>query len=124
MSKSLARARSIQQLRKLNFDPMEKLVKVYGELESEVEKQHEIRSGNRVELTHTGRPRAYRPEVHHALYDKMINIGNNLLRYGYARLPETTVLEEVAPAPLTINLTKKDENGKEVYTINSESSDE
>jgi hypothetical protein len=114
MSKSLARARSISQLRKLGFDPMEKLVKVYAELEKEVDRQHQIRDGSLVELTGTGRPRAYRAEVHHALYDKMINIGNNLMRYGYARIPETSVLEETSGNPLVINLTKKGD----VYTIN------
>ena len=101
--------RSIAKLDNLRFDPIERLVRQYEELEYEVERQKLIRDGNIVEVTATGKPKAYRPEVHHALYDKMIKIGESLLRYKYGRVPETVNVQETRPMPISINLTKKGE---------------
>jgi hypothetical protein len=107
MSNRMSRARSVQRLRALDFDPLEELVRVYKELRFEVERQEKIRTGEVQELGPTGRVRAYRAEVHHALYDKMIAIGDKLMRYGYARIPETLIVDEPERPGLTINLTKE-----------------
>jgi hypothetical protein len=102
------RALSVMRLRKLEFDPIDSLVKTYRELEKEVQIQEQMRNGDLVRLNANGRVINYRPDVHHALYDKLITIGEKLLRFGYARVPETTIIEDGDRKPLTINLTGTD----------------
>jgi hypothetical protein len=109
-------SRSVGRLKYLNFDPIGELVDNYRKLQYEIERQEKIRDGAIVELSSTGKPKAYRAEVHHALYDKMIAIGDKLLRYGYGRVPETTIIEEKRPMPLVVNLTKKGDQ----YIVNDE----
>lgn len=101
--------RSVNRLKHLNFDPIKVLVDKYNELETEVERQKKIRDGVIVELTSTGKPRAYRPETHHALFDKQIAIGEKLLRYAYGRVPEVNTDDQKPAMPLIVNLTKKGE---------------
>lgn len=112
--------RSVRRLQTLAYDPIAELVSNYRRLEAELAYQEKLRTGEIVELTATGKPRSYRAEVHHALYDKLIAIGDKLLRYGYGRVPETTIVEEKKPMPLVVNLTKKGE----VYTVNEDSDSE
>lgn len=108
--------KSVARLKQLQYDPIGELVGTYNKLKAELERQEKIRDGVIVELTSTGKPKAYRAEVHHALYDKLIAISEKLLRYGYGRVPETTIVEEKRPMPLIVNLTKKGE----VYVANEQ----
>ena len=108
--------KSVARLRQLQYDPIGELVANYRKLEAEVERQEKIRDGIIVELGSNGKPRAYRAEVHHAIYDKLIAIGDKLLRYGYGRVPETTIIEDRKPQPLIVNLTKKGD----VYVANEQ----
>lgn len=101
--------RSVARLKHLKFDPIGELVAKYRDLEKEVERQKLIRDNVIVELTSAGKPRAYRPEVHHALYDKQISIGEKLLRYAYGRVPDEGAEMPKQPMPLIVNLTKKGE---------------
>ena len=112
--------KSVARLRNLQFDPIGELVAKYRKLESEIEYQEKIKTGEIQELGPGGRVRAYRPEVHHALYDKLITIGKELLRYGYGRVPEQVNNEQAIPQPLIVNLTAKGE----VYVVNESGSDE
>jgi hypothetical protein len=102
-------ARSVGRLKALKFDPIGELVTKYRQLEDEVERQKLIRDGVIVELTSAGKPRSYRPEVHHALFDKQISIGEKLLRYAYGRVPDEGIETPKTPMPLIVNLTKKGE---------------
>ena len=111
--------RSVLRLRQLQYDPIGELVETYNKLKLEVERQEKLRDGVIVELSSNGKPRAYRAEVHHAIYDKLIAIGDKLLRYGYGRVPETLLVEEKKPQPLVVNLTKKGET----YVVNDEMPD-
>ena len=111
--------RSVSRLRTLSYDPIGELVANYRKLELEIERQEKIRDGLIIELTSAGKPRAYRAEIHHALYDKLINIGDKLLRYGYGRVPETINIEDRRPSPLVINLTKKGDQ----YIVNDDQPD-
>lgn len=106
--------RSVRRLKTLAFDPIGELVTNYRRIEAEIAYQEKIRSGEVVELLPSGKPRSYRPEVHQGLYDKLIAIGKELLRYGYGRVPETTIVEEKKPMPLIVNLSKDGET----YTVN------
>lgn len=107
--------RSVARLENLRFDPIGELVDQYRRLQDELAYQEKLRSGAIVELGPTGKPRSYRAEIHMAIYDKLIAIGDKLLRYGYGRVPETLQIEETKAAPLVINLTKKGET----YIINN-----
>ncbi len=108
--------RSVARLRNLQYDPIGELVAKYRMLEAEIARQEKIRDGVIVELTATGKPKSYRAEVHHALFDKLIAIGDKLLRYGYGRVPETVMVEEKKPLPLIVNLTKRGET----YVVNED----
>lgn len=108
--------KSVLRLRQMQYDPIGELVENYRKLQYEIERQEKIRDGIIVELTATGKPKNYRAEVHHALYDKLIAIGDKLLRYGYGRVPETVLVEEKKPLPLIVNLTKKGDT----YVVNDD----
>jgi hypothetical protein len=112
-------SRSVARLRNLGFDPIGELVAKYRKLEVEVEYQEKIRDGSVVALNNAGRPRAYNADTHYALYDKLINISEKLLRYNYGRVPEIQNEAPKAPTPLVINLTKKGDT----YVINEEAED-
>lgn len=117
---ALGGKKSVARLEQLRYDPIGELVSNYRKLEAELDRQEKIRDGLIVELTGTGKPKSYRPEIHHAIYDKMIAISDKLLRYGYGRVPETQIVEEKKPMPLIVNLTKKGE----VYIANDIDSEE
>lgn len=93
------------KLESLNFDPITELVIQYRKIQWEIAYQEKLRSQEIVELTGTGKPRAYRAEIHQTWYDKQIKIGESLLRYCYGRVPETVVLDNERPSSLIINLT-------------------
>lgn len=109
--------KSQARLKQLDFDPIEELVMQYNKLKTELARQEQIRDGTIVELTAQGKPKAYRVDIHLAVYDKLREISKELLRYGYGRVPELNVLENVTPRTLQINLTAKGE----VFKINGSS---
>jgi hypothetical protein len=106
--------KSVKRLEQLRFDPINELVETYRKIQKEVEYQEKLRDGVVVELQLNGKPKAYRPDVHHALFDKLAKIGESLLRYNYGRVPETVNLETKNTAPLVVNLTRKGD----VYVAN------
>lgn len=108
--------KSQDRLRELKFDPLESLVRQYQNLEAELYYQECLREGIVEELRLDGKPKAYRADIHMGIYEKMIAIGEKLLRYQYGRVPETNVVEHKERMPLIVNLTKKGE----VYRINDE----
>lgn len=109
-------AKSKETLRRLSFDPIEQLVEKYRKLEAELLYQECLRDGTVIELTAAGKPRAYRAEVHMSIYDKLLAVGDKLLRYGYGRVPETNVIEHKDRMPLVVNLTKQGDT----YIINDD----
>ena len=114
VSFGFGRKKSTARLRELDFDPIKNLVDTYKEVEAEVEYQRKMRTGEIVELSTTGKPRAYRAEVHHALLDKKIAIGDKLMRYAYGRVPENEEESKPSPPALVVQLTKEGET----YVIN------
>lgn len=97
--------RSVGRLAQLGFDPIGELVAKYRKLEAELERQEQIRNGEIVELGASGKARAYRPEIHHEIYNKLLLISKELLRYGYGRVPETQIIEENRTPSFVVNLT-------------------
>ena len=106
--------RATERLDFLRFDPLIELVQIYKTISGELLYQEKMRTGEIVELNLSGKKRAYRAEVHHALFDKLINISDKLLRYKYGRVPESTEITHKDAAPLVINLTKKGDQ----YVVN------
>lgn len=95
------------RLIRLGFDPIGELVQKYRQLEGELERQEKLREGTLVELSTTGKPKAYRADVHQSIFDKQIKIGETLLRYAYGRVPETQIIEDRKALPLIVNLSKE-----------------
>ena len=83
---------------------MQELVETYKRLEAEIKWQEDWRDGKITLLNAKGQPRVFYPDHLYALHDKKALIADKLLRYGYGRVPETTVLEGGDKPPLVINL--------------------
>lgn len=98
---------SVVRLRNIGFDPIGELVITYKRLEEELSRQEKWRDGveGYVPKAANGNPKAYRPEVHHALFVQLCKVSESLLRYGYGRVSETAEESKSAqPMPLVINL--------------------
>lgn len=106
--------RSVKRLEALGFDPIKSLVDNYHKLQEELVYYEGWRDGTIIPLTATGKVRSYNAETHMVIYDKLIKVGEALLRYGYGRVPENVDQSEKAPMPLIVNLTKKGEQ----YVVN------
>jgi hypothetical protein len=111
---ALGAKRSVARLKALGYDPIGSLVEKYNDLEDELKRQKKIRSNELVELTASGKPRAYNPETTMSIYEKQIAIAEKLLRYGYGRVPENTLETPKTVRPMIVNLTKKGET----YVVN------
>jgi hypothetical protein len=97
------------KLQQLHFDPIERLVATYIKLEEEIDRQEKLRSGEIKELMNNGRMRTYRQEDHLNLFDRLIKISEQLLRYRYGRVPEGDNQDKMKKAgALVVQLTKKD----------------
>lgn len=110
--------RSVGRLKYLKFDPIGELVKKYRELDGELDRQRQIRSGDIVELTPYGKVRNFNPNIMTSIYEQQIGIAEKLLRYRYGRVPEGEIIQKPT-SPLVVNLTKKGET----YVVN-ETADE
>jgi hypothetical protein len=101
--------RSVETLNALRFDPIVELVEHYRKLQVELLWHEQIRSGEIVPIMPSGKPRAYNAAAHMMVYDKLLEIGRELLRYGYGRVPEDVNLNVNRPSTMVINLTRKGE---------------
>lgn len=101
--------RSIQRLAQLDFDPIGELVQKYRKIEKELELQEELREGRVVHLKPDGKARQYYADQHMAIYDKLLSVADKLLRYGYGRVPETSIVKNEAPPAFIVNLAKPGE---------------
>jgi len=110
------RVRSVRRLMQLDFDPIKELVDKYRKLEEEVKIHEGVRDGSVVQLRADGKPKVYNHEAHMAVYDRLLKVGEALLRYGYGRVPEQAAPPPPALPTLTVTLTKKGD----VYTVNEQ----
>jgi len=78
----------------LDFDPLERLVKLYRDLEEEDKYWKMLRNHEMVEETSVSplgtskKKRRYSIMAHTAVMTQMAKIGNDLMRYKYSRVPE------------------------------------
>jgi hypothetical protein len=103
-------ARSVRRLKDLRFDPIFELVEKYRMLEEELGRQERIRDGKLVLMTEVdGKPKQvkYSPYFHMEVFDRLLKVGETLLRYGYGRVPEMNELQVRRPSGMTIQLTKE-----------------
>jgi len=96
------------KLEQLGFDPMEKLVAVYNRLEREDIMLTKIRDADEVHMVKDGKKvgkKRYSSVAHTTVLGHMKDIGTDLLRYKYARVPEGEGVEKEIPK-INIKLTK------------------
>jgi hypothetical protein len=103
--------RSVRQLKRLKFDPIEKLVQEYNSLDREdrywTSVRNEIESPS-IKLNANGqkqrRPK-YSAVAHANIKALKQNIATQLLRYGYGRVPENENMEGKEKPHFSITLT-------------------
>lgn len=89
---------SVQKLKKLNFDPLEKLVETYKDICRAIRKEENAtyKDGTRVNRVST------QLAILLATKQKLLN---DLMRFGYARVPEVVQQENLNTPPLLVTLT-------------------
>ncbi|MDH5182251.1 MAG: hypothetical protein OEX12_00040 [Gammaproteobacteria bacterium] len=101
--------RSRARLEELDFDPLEKQVMLYRRLVKEDEWWENLKAGTSVvDVDADGKKKKtlrYSGIAHAAILAQMQKIGNDLMRYGYGRVPENVGSGLEAPPPLQIGLT-------------------
>jgi hypothetical protein len=107
---------SVTKLQQLKYDPIESLLMTRAKLEKEILYQEQVRDRKIIPLGANGKERGYYADTHMMLFAQMSRIDEALIRYGYARVPETVNINEERTAPLVINLTPKGQP----YIINRE----
>lgn len=114
-----ASRRSQARLQYLGFDPLEEMVKQYKEIQSEIERQKQIRAGAIVELKANGEEKTFWSQDLYMLYDKQINIADKLLKYAYTTPTEDDGANKAVPK-LTVIMSQEGE----VYSVGDGEDDE
>jgi hypothetical protein len=96
---------SIAKLRQLGFDPIEALVHQYNKVQEELAEMETLKTRPRVYTD--GTTQRFSSMAYANLLTVSTKLAADLLRYGYARVPETVNVETRELPQLTINLTKK-----------------
>lgn len=89
---------SVDKLNTLQFDPIQRLVVLHENIDREI---------NKMLYDEDGEPRQRFSQVAYAtLLGIQAKISNDLMRYGYARVPEVIETKNTTPDPIRITLTK------------------
>jgi hypothetical protein len=96
---------AVIRLYELGFDPIEKLVELYREISKEIEELDRLKLCPI--MLKNGEVRRYSSMTHAQLLTTQQKLINDLMRYGYARVPETVNVKTDIPKGITINLTPK-----------------
>lgn len=118
--------RSVSRLANLGYDPIKELVDTSAYLKMEIKRWEDIRDGKLTVILGenrdgTAKTLNYSWMAHHTLIDKLIAVGEKLLRYGYGRVPET---EEAQPKGNRLGLTVKLTKPGEVMVFNTPANEE
>lgn len=97
---------SVKRLAELGFDPIEKLVKLYEEINTEIAELQALKTTTQI-TGPNGEGRRYSSMAHSALLVTQQKLINDLMRFGYARVPETVNVSQVPQMGLVIELTPK-----------------
>lgn len=94
-----------RKMAQMNFDPLEKLIKLYQKIQGEVIWMESLKEGSVVKKD--GTTHRYSKTAHAELLNQQQRLLTELMRFGYARVPETVNIEtNELPSPV-INLTPK-----------------
>lgn len=104
-----------QKLLSLSFDPIEAKVMLAEKYEAELAYHEAVREGLILNPS-TGEPRKYSPQAHNLVMSAYDRCVNDLLRYGYARVPEKEDDIGAEIPPVSINLTLPS-GGSEVVKV-------
>lgn len=96
---------AVVRLAQLGFDPLEELVKLYHNVSKEIEEMQVLKTTPFI--CKNGDTRRYSSMAHAQLLATQQKLSNDLMRYGYARVPETVNVKQDVPLGMTINLTPK-----------------
>jgi hypothetical protein len=99
--------RSQKRLGELNYDPIGELVEQYHEICRLIASEMAWKEGRETRLNAKGQERVFHHDFLDKLLDKKERIANNLIRYGYGRVPEIGVVEEKQVVPFVVNLSSK-----------------
>ena len=88
-----------------NFDPLEKLMKLYEKVQGEIQWMERLKDGSLV--CKDGTTHKYSKMAHAALLAQQQKLLNDLMRYGYSRMPETLNVETPDMPRPVINLTPR-----------------
>lgn len=89
--------KSVDKLNNLNFDPISRMVAQYDRIDRELESML---------VDEDGEPRRKFSQIAYAqLLALQQKIANDLLRYGYQRVPEVVETRNLTPEPIRITLT-------------------
>ena len=97
------------------YDPMDAMVDLYERLVDEDRVMCAVRDGTLVKLGQNGKTLRYSSMAHAALLAQIQRVHADLLRYGYARVPERDADMDVDNSPFIIEL-----EGEEVRIINED----
>ena len=106
---------AIRRLIKNGFDPIDEMIETYEEIKRELEA---LERSKYEPVVFIGRDKKERKiKYSHMAYATLLalkqKVAADLIRYGYARVPETVNVDAPSVAPLVINLTPKGEERKE-----------
>lgn len=88
-----------------NFDPLDKLMKLYERVQGEIQWMERLKDGSLV--CKDGTTHKYSKMAHAALLAQQQKLLNDLMRYGYSRMPETLNVEAPDMPRPVINLTPR-----------------
>lgn len=94
---------AVARLAESGFDPIKKLVQLYEEINKEIADLENLKL--RPVMLSNGDTRRYSSIAHAQLLTTQQKLINDLVRYGYARVPETVNVKPEVPPALVINLT-------------------
>ena len=103
---------SIMAMDRRAYDPILELLNNRDRILRQIQYYEDWQSGAFVPMGKNGEPKQYFPKEHMLLFDKLTKIDEALLRYRYARVPETVTVKEEHTSPLVVNLTRKGEQYK------------
>jgi len=95
---------AIRRLAQCGFDPIVKMVKLYEQVEKEIDALVKLRSTGTAVIKADGTTAKYSFMAHAQLLTLQQKLVGDLLRYAYARVPETLQIDAPPPTGIVINL--------------------
>ncbi len=124
MSNAPARKRYIRgghkaasRLARLGYDPILELVHTIKQLKRQLKYHEQVQDGRLKIMNQNKRMRGYNAKDHMDVFNQLIKCQNELIKYGYSKMPEHIENDDKPPIPLVIN-TGQSSGG--VYEVNQQ----